>query len=127
MSKVNDEDELNDDEHEASNHAKVHPGGTKVTVGNEECSDPSGNDDGVLESPEAVLYPSSWISTASDPNHDEGHEQEEDGDNETYSINSEVADGILTFDLVDTTHISNSCNKTKSLKSRERGELKSQR
>ena len=109
--KVNDEDELNDDEHEASNHAKVHPGRTKVSMGNKECSNPSGNDDGVLESPEAVLYPSSWISTASDPNHDEGHEQEEDGDNETYSINSEVADGILTFDLVDTTHISNSCKK----------------
>ena len=111
MSKVNDEDELDDDEHEASNHAKVHPGGTKVTVGNEECSNPSSNDDGVLESPETILNPSSWISTASDPNHDEGHEQEEDGDNETYSIDSEVADGILTFDLVDTTHISNSCKK----------------
>ena len=55
VGKVDDEDELDDDEHEAADHAEVHPGGPEVAVGDEEGSDAAGDDDQVLETPEAVL------------------------------------------------------------------------
>ena len=55
VGKVDDEDELDDDEHEAADHAEVHPGGPEVAVGDEEGADAAGDDDQVLETPEAVL------------------------------------------------------------------------
>ena len=58
VSEVDDEHELDDDEHEAAHHAEVHPGGTEVAVGDEEGADAAGDDEQVLEAPEPVLYSS---------------------------------------------------------------------
>ena len=106
VSEVNDQNQLNDDEHEASDHTKVHPGGSEVTVRNEEGSHPASDDQGVLESPESILNTSSRISGAADTDHDERHEEKEDSDDEADPVDSEVSHCILALDLaVDETNI----------------------
>ena len=96
---VNDEDQLDDDEHEASDHPEVHPRWSEVSMRDEESSDPTRDDECVLESPESVLNARSRVSAAPDTDHDEGHEQEEDGDDETDSVDGKVADSVLALDL----------------------------
>ena len=91
VGKVDDEDELDDDEHEAADHAKVHPGGAKVAMGDEEGSDASGDDDQVLEPPEAILDARPWVPGVPHPNHDHRHEEEEDGDDKADPIHRQVS------------------------------------
>ena len=91
VGKVDDEDELDDDEHEAAEHAKVHPGGAEVAVGDEEGSDAAGDDDQVLEAPEAVLDARPWVPGVPHPDHDHRHEEEEDGDDKADPIDRQVS------------------------------------
>ena len=91
VGKVYDEDELDDDEHEAADHAKVHPGGAKVAVGDEEGADASGDDDQVFEAPEAILDACPWVPRVPHSNHDHRHEEEEDGDNKADPIHRQVS------------------------------------
>ena len=91
VGKVDDEDELDDDEHEAADHAKVHPGGAKVAVGDEEGSDAAGDDDQVLETPEAVLDARPRVPRVPHPDHDHRHEEEEDGDDKADPIHRQVS------------------------------------
>ena len=94
VGKVDDEDELDDDEHEAADHAKVHPGGAKVAVGDEEGSDASGDDDQVLEPPEAILDARPRVPGVPHPDHDHRHEEEEDGDDKADPIHRQVSYAI---------------------------------
>ena len=55
VGEVYDQDQLDDDEQEATDHSEVHPGGPKVTVGDEESPDTTSNDDQVLQAPETIL------------------------------------------------------------------------
>ena len=94
VSEVDDEHELDDDEHEAADHAKVHPGGAKVAVGDEEGADASGDDDQVLEPPEAILDARPRIPGVPHPDHDHRHEEEEDGDDKADPIHRQVSYNI---------------------------------
>ena len=100
MGKVDDEDELDNDEHEASYHAEVHPCGPEAAVRDEKGSDAAGDDDEILEAPEPVLDAGSRVSGVSDTHHDEGHEDEEEGDDKADPIDGEVPDGIFTLDAL---------------------------
>ncbi len=53
--KINDEDKLNQDEEEGAGEAKVHPGRSEWSVGNEEWSDRSEKQDQDFETPKSVL------------------------------------------------------------------------
>ena len=46
--KVNDENQLNDDEHEATNHSKIHSSWTKVVMRDEESTNTFSNDKNAL-------------------------------------------------------------------------------
>ena len=93
MSEVDDEHELDDDEHEAAHHAEVHPGGTEVAVGDEEGADAAGDDEQVLEAPEPVLDAGPGVARVPHPDHDHRHEEEEDGDDKADSIDSQISWG----------------------------------
>ena len=111
MSKVDDEHELDDDEHESPDHAKVHPGWAEVSMWDEEGADAAGDDEEVLEAPEAILDSGARVSGVPDAHHDKTHEEEEEGDDETDPIDSKVANCILTLDtlwkMLDANTISN--------------------
>lgn len=77
MSEVNDENELDDDEKESSDHAEVHPDFSERSLRNPEGSDHAGNDDDVLDAPEAVLDASSGIFGALHVDHYHRHQNEE--------------------------------------------------
>ena len=99
MREVNDEDKLDDDEHEAADHPEVHPGRPEAPVRDEEGPNPPGDDDGVLEAPEPVLNPSPGVATAPDPDHDDGHEEEEEGDDKADPVDGEIAHCVHALDL----------------------------
>ena len=52
VSKVYDENKLDDDEEKSSDHPEIHPRWAEIAVRNEECSYPADYDDEVFESPE---------------------------------------------------------------------------
>ena len=91
VSEVDDEHELDDDEHEPSYHAEVHPGGTEVAVGDEEGADAAGDDEQVLEAPEPVLDASPGVARVPHPDHDHRHEEEEDGDDKADSVDGQIS------------------------------------
>ena len=100
MGKVDDEDELDDDEHEASDHTEVHPCGPKVAVGDEKGSDAASDDDEILEAPEPILDAGPRVPGVPDTHHDEGHEDEEEGDDKADPVDGEVANGVFTLDAL---------------------------
>ncbi len=55
VGKVDDENELDEDEEEAAHHAKVHPHLPEGTVRDPECSNHAADDEQILETPEPVL------------------------------------------------------------------------
>ncbi len=55
MGKVDDEDQLDEDEQEAARHPEVHPGGAEAAVRDEKGADPAPDDEEVLQAPEPVL------------------------------------------------------------------------
>ncbi len=61
MGKVDDENQLDEDEEEAARHPKVHPGGTEAAVRDEKGAHPAPNDEEVLQAPEPVLQASPVI------------------------------------------------------------------
>ena len=98
MSKINDQNKLDEDEAKSSDHSEIHPGVSKGTVRDEECPDAAANQEQILEAPESVLEAGPGIPGAADADHDEGHQEEEEGHDETESIDGQVADGVFTFD-----------------------------
>ena len=57
VGKVDDENQLDEDEGEAAEQPEVHPGGAEGAVRDEECADAAADHDHVLDAPEAVLPP----------------------------------------------------------------------
>ena len=112
--KVYDENKLDDDEHEATDHPEVHPGRPEAPVRNEERPNPSGDDDGVLETPETVLNPGPGVAAAPDPDHDDRHEEEEEGDDKTDPVDGEVAHRVhaLYLDVRDWAELSHTLNQS---------------
>jgi hypothetical protein len=55
VGKVDDENELDEDEEEAARHPEVHPGGAEAAVRDEEGAHPATDDEEVLQAPEPVL------------------------------------------------------------------------
>ena len=91
VSEVDDEHQLDDDEHEAAHHAEVHPGGTEVAVGDEEGADAASDDEQVLEAPEPVLDAGPGVARVPHPDHDHRHEEEEDGDDKADSVDGQIS------------------------------------
>ena len=111
---VNDEDKLNDDEHEAADHPEVHPGRPKAPVRDEECPNPSGDDDCVLETPETILNPGPGVAAAPHPDHEDRHEEKEEGDDKADPVDGEVAHCVHTLylDVWDWAELSNTFNQS---------------
>ena len=61
VGKVDDQYQLDEDEGEAPEEPKVHPGGSERAVGDEECADAAADHDHVLNAPEAVLPAGSGV------------------------------------------------------------------
>jgi hypothetical protein len=61
VSEVNDENQLDEDEEKASNHAEVHPHLAECPVRDPEGANHSPDDEQVFEAPEPVLDPGSAI------------------------------------------------------------------
>lgn len=62
VSKVNDENQLNQDKGQATNQTKVHPSMSKAAMRDEEGANHAKDDNHVLEAPEAILNASPRIS-----------------------------------------------------------------
>ncbi len=55
MGKVDDENQLDEDEEEAARHPEVHPGWAEAAVRDEKGAHPAPDDEEVLQAPEPVL------------------------------------------------------------------------
>ena len=75
-----------------------------MAMGNEECSNPATNDESILETPKTILNACSWVSTTSDTNHQDGHDQEKDSDNKADPVDGKVTNGIFTFYLANSSY-----------------------
>ena len=53
----------------------------------------------LLEAPKAILNAGSWVIGALDPNHEEGHEGEEKGDDEAKPIHCLISNHCSTVHL----------------------------
>ena len=83
VGKVNDQNKLDEDEQEASNEAKPHPNCSKRSIRNPEGCNHASDDDQILDSPETILNSSSWIIGGLDTDHEDAHDDKEEGDNQT--------------------------------------------
>ena len=122
VGEVDDEDQLDEDEGEAAEHPEVHPGVAEGSVRDKEGAHAAQDDDQILEAPEPILEAGPKNITdevvifqivnylfhlldiprifgAPDSDHDEGHQQEEEGDDEAESVHGQVADGIFATNL----------------------------
>ena len=132
VSKVNNENKLDQNEQESANHPKVHPDLAERPVRNaEEGADNASHDQDELDPPEPwkdkncfrpscnpgkpftvvlpVLYNPPGIPGAPHPDHYDSHEQEEQGDDEANSIHGQVAD--KSWEITNNTFISHSIEK----------------
>ena len=99
MGKVNDEDELDQDEGQTADESKVHPSVAKSAMGDKESSNDAADNEEILEAPESVLETGPRVATTPNSYHEEGHQQEEEGDDEADTVDSQVADGVGTLHL----------------------------
>ena len=99
VSKVDDENKLNENECQPSQHSKVHPSVSKSTMRDEEGSHDAHDDDEILKAPESVLNSGPGVPGRSHTNHQEAHQEKEEGDDEAHSVHRQVADGICALDL----------------------------
>ncbi len=85
MREVDDEDQLDEDEEESADEADVHPNLSEGAVGGDEEGADHGRDyHQVLDAPEPVLDPGPGVVGAADPDHEQGHEQEEQRHDEAH-------------------------------------------
>jgi hypothetical protein len=96
--KVNDEDELDENEGETAKHSDPHHPRSEIAILDEERADGNGNDDEEFESPEAVLDGSSSIARGSNANHHRSHGQEEHQQSEANAINGQVSNCVCAVD-----------------------------
>ena len=99
VGKVHDQDQLHEDEGEAAEEPKVHPGGAEGAVRDEEGPDAAADNDEVLDAPEAVLPAGPRIPGGLHPDHDQRHEREEERHDKTEPVDGEVPDGVGALDL----------------------------
>merc|ERR1719232_257790 len=99
VGKVNDQNKLDEDEQEASNEAKPHPNCSKRSIRNPEGCNHTSNYDQIFDSPETILNSSSWIIGGLDTDHEDAHDDKEEGDNETQSVNCLISNSNRTIQL----------------------------
>ena len=98
MSEVNDQNKLDQDEEESSSQSKIHPDLAESSVWNPECPDHAGNDDQIFDPPEPVLYSRPGICGALDVDHDDAHQEEEQGEYQVEPVDGLVANAFLAVD-----------------------------
>ena len=97
--KVDDQDELDQDEEESANQAEPHPDSAEGAVWDPEGGDHAGDDDKILDTPEPVLDPRSGVIGGLDVDHEDAHYKEEQSDDETKSVDRLVTHCSLTVKL----------------------------
>ena len=101
VTEVNDENQLDEDEQEGSGQAEVHPGGAEASVRDEERADGPSEQDQDLEAPESVLEVRAGVPGVLDADEQDGHQEEEEGDDEADPIDGEIPDEVGAWQLQD--------------------------
>ena len=101
VTKVDDEDKLDQDEQEGSGQAEVHPSRAEASVRDEERADGACQQDQDLQAPESVLEVRSRVSGALDADQQDGHQEEEEGDDEADPVDGQIPDEVGAGQLQD--------------------------
>ena len=95
MSEIINHNELEQDEEESTSESKIHPDIAECAGMDPEDSDHADDDDQIFDPPESVLYSSPGILRALDVEHDDAHQQEEEGHNQVEPVDRLVAHSLL--------------------------------
>ena len=97
VSKVHDQNQLDQNEEEAANHAKVHPDRTKGAVGDEERSYNPRQEQEELQTPKSVLDGGPGVPGAPDAHHHNGQDEKEESDGKADAVDGQIADEIRAW------------------------------